>query len=255
LPEAEARAAEVYRLAREGADFDDLILRHSYEGLQTGRRPGTALYILEGDAAARGPSVMARGDLPKAVGDAAWRLEPGEIGVVERHQRDANEGYYILRRLTDAELERDDPAAFDTQDPAVQAMRESARELLARPEHEAERVTVQHILIARFSRGNAVTRDFLNEAEAETAAARVFAAALEADDFAALVEAETYDSLDGVYRLVHEDAEPQLGEHRRGNMVKHFWQAAWRLQPGETGVILYHRAHSPYGYHIMRRID
>jgi hypothetical protein len=262
LTEAEAQAAKVYAKAKAGEDFDRLTLHYSYEGPRTGQRPGAYVVMLESGRHDRGPTVMSRSNFPTAVGDAAWRLEPGEIGAVERHPRHAESGYFIVRRLTDEDLLRDDPTNFPAPNDDVQAMRDAANELLSRLELDERRVTVQHILISRFVTGTGgpdYVRERWNEAESEIKAAEVFKEALETDDFDALVLRETYDSISvdqpGVYAMTRMAADREEHETVRDAMVEHFWKAAWRLEVGEVGVVLYDRRNSPFGYHIMRRID
>lgn len=243
MAEAELRAADIFREAKAGADFDNLVYQHSWEGPSLGRRPGAYLFIREGQPDA--PSIRASSMVGSAVENAIWRLEPGEIGCVEYHRSDSSEGYFVIRRLTQAELQADDPANAEPAGEAIAAMRKAAAEIAARAELDASTVKVQHLLVGRYAPGATDELKPLNATQAEQRAADLWAKAAAAD-FDALVKANTYDSHPGIYTMTLEDRE---------GMVAGFWQTAWRLEPGETGVVLYNRKNSPYGYHIIKRLE
>lgn len=260
LVEAEKIAAEVYRRALEGADFDRLVLKHSYGRLVRGQRPGT-FTLLKGDLPPNlGPTTFKREQEETNMWKAAWRLQPGEIGPVERHEKDANAGFYVVRILTDEEMAADDPVNAPPADERTAQMREDAIELARRDEHNAETVKIQHILIGRWMSPVSREGNRLSPEEAEKLAAEVWAQAKDAEDFTALVRRYSYDDFGeneppGVYVMHDRDDRPPPGEHLRKGMVKGFGDTAWRLDVGETGVLLYDRADSPYGYHIIRRLE
>jgi len=93
--EAEALAAEVYARARSGEDFDLLVKNHTDDA-----HPG--IYVLS-LAPGAGPGVYARAQMMPALGDTAWRLAVGELGVAA-FDGDAAEprspfGWHVVRRL------------------------------------------------------------------------------------------------------------------------------------------------------------
>jgi len=94
---AEALAAEVYARAAAGEEFDTLERNYSsdvHPGIhRMSARP------------AEGAGIIARGDMLPGVGDVAWRLEVGEIGVVP-YDGDGSgpgtkspRGYHVVKRL------------------------------------------------------------------------------------------------------------------------------------------------------------
>lgn len=116
-------------------------------------------------------------------------------------------------------------------------------ELMARPEHDAESVEVQHVLIAFQGAARAtVTR---TKEEAKALAERVFDEASGGADFTALMKQHSTDPGPGIY--------PMTKASRRG-MVKGFGDVGWRLQPGEIGVAPYDDKASPFGWHVIKRL-
>jgi len=126
----------------------------------------------------------------------------------------------------------------------------------ARPEHTDNAVRVQHLLVGFQGsvRGKAIqrTRD-----EAELLAAELFARALDGEDFDALVREYTDDAHPGIYLMKVElgpnDRVPDV--FPRGQMVAAFGDTGWRLQVGEIGVATHHPEKSPFGWHIVKRIE
>ena len=259
LAEAETRAAELYLEAKTTSDFDKMVYTHSYGRLVQGQRPGMFTLHREDPPTALGPTSYKRTIEAESVWKAAWRLQPGEVGPVERHLTASTDGHYIIRRLTDAELATDNPANFEPPNEQVKAMREAAAELLARPEHSAEKVRVRHLLIARYMSSDNGEHPILKPAGAEIKAAEVFAEALQAEDFEALVRKYTYDKVGdsdvGAYSMVTKPADGDWKSTPRDGMIPHFGDAGWRLEVGEVSVILYDRAGSWYGYHIIQRLE
>lgn len=258
LAEAEQLAAELYVKAKAGEDFDKLVLTHSYGHLVQGQRPGT-FTLLRGELPPNlGPATFKREMEEPAVWHAAWRLQPGEIGAIEKHERDASSGYYVIRRLTEDEVRRDNPANFPPADEAIKTMREDAAALMQRPEHAVRRVKVQHLLIARYMSDRDGRKQRLSPAEAEALAAKVWARAKAGESFDALVKEFTYDQYPGTYLMVADKAEANQFQYARDGMIPAFGDAAWRLSnenDGEVGIILYDSAKSWYGYHIIKRIE
>ncbi|HEX6882321.1 MAG TPA: peptidylprolyl isomerase [Planctomycetota bacterium] len=94
--EAEALAAEVYARARNGEDFDLLVKNHSDDIYP-------CLYSLAlAEPAPPGAHPRAK-VAPPALGDTAWRLEVGELGVVvfdgDQAEPRSPFGWHVVRRL------------------------------------------------------------------------------------------------------------------------------------------------------------
>ena len=119
---------------------------------------------------------------------------------------------------------------------------------------EPERVTVQHILIGFKGKipGQYLDR---NKAEAEALANELAERAMEGEDFAALVEAYSDEGGAGIYTLVNDKIEAQPGEKERYDMVKYFGDIAFGLEVGEIGIAVYHPTRSPYGFHVIKRLE
>jgi parvulin-like peptidyl-prolyl isomerase len=127
----------------------------------------------------------------------------------------------------------------------VAAMKQAVALLNQRAEHGAESVKVQHVLIAfqGAPRIQGVTRSL---AEAEKLAAEVLARALAGEDFQALMRAHSNDTGGGTYTMT---------KASRRDMVPAFGNVGWRLQVGEVGVAPHDGTTSPYGWHVIKRIE
>jgi hypothetical protein len=251
MSEAEARAADVLKQARAGADFDNLVYQHSWDGPELGHRPGCYIFVRK--EGRKAPSVRPDSMISTNLRNAVWRLEPGEIGAVEYHRKDNDSGYFIVRRLTADESKADDPVNFEPANEEIAAMRKTATEVAARTELDVSIVRVQHVLIGRYAPGRSNELKPLDAMQAERLAAEVFAKAVAGDEFDALVRSHTYDSHPGIFTMSKADGVPDA--LAREGMVAGFWMTAWRLQPGEVGIALYDRYESPYGYHIIKRLE
>ncbi|NOT31342.1 MAG: hypothetical protein HOP15_12925 [Planctomycetes bacterium] len=95
--EAEGLAAELLARAQNGEDFDLLVKNHTDEV-----HPGIyTLSALHADP----PRVYARAGMVVGLGDLAWRLEVGELGVapydggIPGHTPKSPRGYHLVKRL------------------------------------------------------------------------------------------------------------------------------------------------------------
>lgn len=120
-----------------------------------------------------------------------------------------------------------------------------AAALLARPEQQVDKVKVQHVLLAFVGalRGSE-SRHTMEEARALTV--DVLARARAGEDFTALMQQSTGDEGPGTYTLTQDD---------RDTYAKDFSAAAFRLQVGEIGVVMYHRVRAPFGWHVIKRLE
>ena len=162
----------------------------------------------------------------------------------ERPERPEQAG--AAQRSGDARADDNDaPSA------AVAELRSHARALARRPENELERVVVRHVLVGvTHPRMPKVSR---TPAEAEEVAARVLDAARAGQSFVALMRAYSDDSGSGVYTITV--GEPFDGAYPRRTMVRGFGDVAWRLEIGEVGVALHDPDASPFGWHVIQRIE
>ena len=120
---------------------------------------------------------------------------------------------------------------------------------------EPDVVVVQHILIG-FKRSVPDKKIDRSKREARELAESLFErASAEEADFDALVKEHTDDSYPGIYRLTNRDAPRQAGARTRGQMATGFGDVAFRLAIGEVGMAPYHGAKSPYGWHIIKRLE
>lgn len=118
----------------------------------------------------------------------------------------------------------------------------SIKALTARPEHQAESVEVQHILIGfRGAARSAATR---SKEEAEQFTAELYRKVRAGEDFTALMKQHTGDPGPGTYPMTRQT---------RSGMVKGFGDVGWRLQVGEIGVAPFDATASPFGWHIIKR--
>jgi hypothetical protein len=117
-----------------------------------------------------------------------------------------------------------------------------------------DRVVVQHILVSFTGKipGRLLQR---RQSEAATRAAEVLARARKGDDFDALVREYTDDQYPGRYTLVNGGKTPDAGEYGRDQMVAGFGDTAFSLAVGGIGMCSYDNVRSPYGWHIIKRIE
>jgi len=121
---------------------------------------------------------------------------------------------------------------------------------------EPDVVVVQHILIGfkKTVRGKEIDR---TKKEARTLAEELLERSKSLDDneFDALVEEYTDDRYPGIYRLTNRGVPLQSKSYTRDDMVGNFGRVAFRLEVGEVGMATYHPGNSPFGWHIIRRIE
>ena len=126
----------------------------------------------------------------------------------------------------------------------------------ARPagRQEPEAVVVQHILIGFKGsvRGKTIER---SKKEAKALADELLARALAGEDFDALVKQYTDDRHPGRYKLTNSGEPRENGAQQRGDMVPRFGDVAFSLEPGQVGVAEYSAGSSPFGWHIIKRLE
>lgn len=118
----------------------------------------------------------------------------------------------------------------------------------------AEHIKLQHILISfagKLPRKN-VTR---SQDEARALANQVFERAKAGEDFDTLVRTYTDDSAPGIYGLSNSGVAPAAGEFARNRMVPAFGDVGFSLAPVEIGMAAYDPSTSPFGWHIIKRLE
>jgi len=145
-------------------------------------------------------------------------------------------------------------AAAPAPPPATTAEAAPAPPPVPPPAPAAEHIKLQHVLISFAGKipGKKITR---TEEEARTLAREVLDRAKKGEDFDALVTTYTDDRAPGIYGLSNSGVTPNAGEYSRDRMVPAFGNVGFSLAPGEIGMADYDPAASPYGWHIIRRLE
>jgi len=121
---------------------------------------------------------------------------------------------------------------------------------------EPDRITVQHILI---SFKGAIDKPGLTRtrAEAEALANGLLERIKKGEDFAALVKGYTDDQNPGIYSMSNFNVKPDptKAEYPRDRMVKAFGDVGFSLKVGEVGLASYDQVKSPFGWHIIKRLQ
>lgn len=117
--------------------------------------------------------------------------------------------------------------------------------LVAKPEVTAPQVKVQHVLIGFVGakRGSESKRNY---AEAKALAEDLLRRARAGEDFEAMMK--KYD--DPEERVVY-----TLRPGNPEGFAAHFAAVAWHLQKGEFGVAPFHATKSPFGFHLIQRVE
>ncbi|MDP1562778.1 MAG: peptidylprolyl isomerase [Pirellulaceae bacterium] len=118
-------------------------------------------------------------------------------------------------------------------------------------------VKVQHILIG--FQGSVPRKDIKRTmAESGQLAQELLAKAKEGADFGDLVKEHTNDSAPGIYFMADNGVDAMLfpGEvFNRSDMAKSFGDVSFQLKVGEVGLAEYNVLHSPFGWHIIKRLE
>ncbi len=117
-----------------------------------------------------------------------------------------------------------------------------------------DHIKVQHILIAFAGKvpGKNITR---TQDEARALAAQVFDRAKKGEDFDSLVKTYTDDRAPGIYALANSGVTTSADEFSRDRMVPAFGEVGFSLAPGEIGMAPYDPVRSPFGWHIIKRLE
>ena len=114
-------------------------------------------------------------------------------------------------------------------------------------------VTVQHVLIS--FKGKISKPVERTKKQAEKLAWEIFDRAEAGEDFDALVKEYTNDSHPGIYTMVNRGVAQPPGTSKRDSMAVNFGDVSFRLDVGEIGMAKFHAELSPFGWHIIKRIE
>jgi parvulin-like peptidyl-prolyl isomerase len=119
---------------------------------------------------------------------------------------------------------------------------------------EPDLVVVQHILIG-FKKSVPEKKLDRTKMQAKALALDLLRRAEEGDDFDALVKEYTDDRYPGMMILTNKNAPRVPQGTLRSQVVARFGDIAFQLEVGEVGIANYHAALSPYGWHLIKRIE
>jgi parvulin-like peptidyl-prolyl isomerase len=121
---------------------------------------------------------------------------------------------------------------------------------------EPDKVVVQHVLIG--IKGKIASKQISrSKKEARTLAYEILDRAEAGEDFDALVKEYTDDRYPGRYVIINRNVSqlPGEGEYKRDDLAIKFGDLAFRLDVGEYGMATFHAVSSPYGYHVIKRLE
>jgi hypothetical protein len=118
---------------------------------------------------------------------------------------------------------------------------------------EPKVIQVEHVLIAFAGTGTKATR---TKAEAQNLAYEIVNRVKSGEDFTKLrKELSDDDPSGGVYKLVNNGVAKEGEEYERTGMVPAFGDVGFRLKVGEIGVAEHDQTKSPYGWHVIKRLQ
>jgi len=125
-----------------------------------------------------------------------------------------------------------------------------------KPKKEAEpnRVVVQHFLIG-FDKSIKTKKIARSKKDARDLAEKLYQQALDGEDFNALVQEYTDDKYPGIMSLTNKGAPMRGDSQTRDDVVFGFGDLAFSLGVGEIGIVAYGFSASPYGWHIIKRLE
>lgn len=118
---------------------------------------------------------------------------------------------------------------------------------------EPEHITVAHVLISFAGAGTEARR---TKADAEKLAGDVLARAKKGEDFDKLMKDLSDDTGGGVYAMANIGVRPSNpDEFQRKGMVAAFGDVGFKLDVGGVGMSTFDPKTSPYGWHIIKRLE
>ena len=122
------------------------------------------------------------------------------------------------------------------------------------PGKEPDVIKVQHCLIGFQGSvpGKPISR---TKEEAKELAERLLKLLKDGDKFEEIINQFTDDSPPGIYKMTNNGVRQIPGAYPRGGMVPAFGDTGFPLQVGEYGLAEHDSMKSPYGWHIVKRIE
>ena len=118
-----------------------------------------------------------------------------------------------------------------------------------------KKVRVLHILVAFQGAMRAAETVTRTQDEADVLAKELLARAKRGEDFKKLMKEFSTDTGEGDYTLVNHGFPRHGREIARATFAPAFANVAFSLGVGEFGLAEYHTANSPFGYHVIKRIE
>ena len=143
------------------------------------------------------------------------------------------------------------PAAEESADDPLAALQRNVAETAAREEVDAQDIRVAHILVAFAGASRATVSR--SKAKAEQRAAELLARIEAGEDFMVLMKESSDDTGGGVYSMT--TGSPGAGVFPRSSMAPAFGDIGYRLEVGQVGVAEYDPQGSPFGWHIILRVE
>jgi len=120
---------------------------------------------------------------------------------------------------------------------------------------EPGRLRALHVLVPFRGAHNAPDTVTRTQDEAEVLAREILARARRGEDFEKLMKDYSSDPGKGNYALVNHGVPPKSGDTKRDKFVSGFTKVAFSLEVGDVGMTQYDKADSPFGYHVIKRIE
>jgi hypothetical protein len=116
-------------------------------------------------------------------------------------------------------------------------------------------IRVQHVLVAFRGSRDAGARVTRTREEAEVLAQEILERARKGEDFKKLMREYSDDIGKGEIGLVSPGTRPRGPEKRREGFVAGFPRVAFTLAVGEVGLLPYDPSESPFGFHVIKRVE
>ena len=125
---------------------------------------------------------------------------------------------------------------------------------LARGTPEPDRVVVQHILVSFGGKvpGKLIPRQ---QTEASELARTLLERSRGGQDFASLAQEYSDDKAPARYVIVNRGRTPVANEYGRDQMIPGFGDVAFELKVDEVGLCPYDGVRSPFGFHVIKRLE
>lgn len=116
------------------------------------------------------------------------------------------------------------------------------------------RIKVAHVLISFANANPRVPNIKRSQADAEKLANEILDRARKGEKFEDLAKISD-EQPPGVYGLAIQPKDKKPGDYLRGEMALAFGDVGFTLQVGEVGLAVFDKLTSPFGYHIIKRVE